>query len=267
MEVISCHASTRCYIVNFGCVKDYSLHRSKLQTVRANGLLSVVFESASVRSGYFGADSSRVNRIGRCRPSMKILCKGYDNVNSSSVLGETYGEESGTTGIGQSVPKVSIPSLPGDENSDNLVSPIKSSFWELKPKLNVHYETSGLQNVGSPSVLFLPGFGVGSFHYEKQLKDLGQDYRTWALDFLGQGMSLPSADPTLRSEDGRQFVFNGESNTWGFGDESEIWAEELVYSVDLWRDQVRHFVEEVTRKFYVQYSFVNNCGFWGRVNF
>ncbi|KAG2701524.1 hypothetical protein I3843_06G046100 [Carya illinoinensis] len=33
-------------------------------------------------------------------------------------------------------------------------------------------------------------FGVGSFHYEKQLKDLGLDFRVWAIDFLGQGKSL-----------------------------------------------------------------------------
>ncbi|XP_010558906.1 PREDICTED: pheophytinase, chloroplastic-like [Tarenaya hassleriana] len=106
------------------------------------------------------------------------------------------------------------------------------------PKLTVHYEKSGCENVNSPAVLFLPGFGVGSFHYEKQLKDLGREYRVWAIDFLGQGLSLPREDPTLVSE-GKKEEF------WGFGDEAETWASQLVYSLDLWKDQVRYFVEEV----------------------
>ncbi|GFP92421.1 pheophytinase chloroplastic [Phtheirospermum japonicum] len=48
-------------------------------------------------------------------------------------------------------------------------------------------------------------------------------------------MSLPHEDPTLA----------GEKDKWGFGDESETWAKELVYSVDLWREQVHDFIEEV----------------------
>ncbi|GFZ00414.1 pheophytinase [Actinidia rufa] len=108
-------------------------------------------------------------------------------------------------------------------------------------KFNVHYEKLGSNNVNSPPVLFLPGFGVGSFHYEKQLKDLGRDYRLWAVDFLGQGMSLPSEDPTQSKDAGNS---EGENSVWGFGDETEPWANELVYSIDVWCDQVQYFIEE-----------------------
>ncbi|XP_020114200.1 pheophytinase, chloroplastic [Ananas comosus] len=139
------------------------------------------------------------------------------------------------------VAKVVIPGLP-DESSGERGSQISSGFWEWKPNLLVHYEKSGVENTSAPVVLFLPGFGVGTFHYEKQLKDLGRDYRVWTLDFLGQGMSLPSKDPTSNKE-GQES--NDGEGVWGFGDKSEPWAQELVYSVDLWKDQVQNFIEQV----------------------
>ncbi|KAF6151097.1 hypothetical protein GIB67_042432 [Kingdonia uniflora] len=141
------------------------------------------------------------------------------------------------------ITKVLIPGLPDEPNGD-CGSPISSCFWEWKPKFSVHYEKSGTKNVNSPPILFLPGFGVGSFHYEKQLKDLGREYRVWALDFLGQGMSLPTENPTpFAITEGSSL---DQDLVWGFGEQTEPWANELVYSIDLWKDQVHHFVEEVT---------------------
>jgi hypothetical protein len=96
-------------------------------------------------------------------------------------------------------------------------------------------------------VLFLPGFGVGTFHYEKQLRDLGRDHKVWTMDFLGQGMSLPCEDPAPSSIAGDQ----SEDSFWGFGQDSQPWAEKLAYSVDLWQNQVQHFVEEVLLGFSV----------------
>jgi len=55
---------------------------------------------------------------------------------------------------------VLIPELPDESNGEHS-APITSCFWEWKPKLNVHYEKACCENVKSPSVLFLPGFGVG----------------------------------------------------------------------------------------------------------
>ncbi|KAF9593279.1 hypothetical protein IFM89_021035 [Coptis chinensis] len=139
----------------------------------------------------------------------------------------------------ESYPKVLVPGLP-DETAGDSGCPVSSCFWEWKPKFNVHYEKSGSENVNASSVL-LPGFGVGSFHYEKHLKDFGREYRVWAVDFLGQGMALPVEDPAPLAKDSA----SGEMDlVWGFGEQAEPWENELVYSIDLWRDQVHHFVEE-----------------------
>ncbi|KAK6163008.1 hypothetical protein DH2020_002849 [Rehmannia glutinosa] len=228
---------------------------SKLPIAKEKGCFSVVIEPGFASSRYSHLYSLRLKRPGQCRPSTAVCSLNrYEHVVNSSVLSETYysnvldGEKgvSSLTDISQSTPKVSIPSLPDEDNGDD-VAPISSCFWEWRPKLNVHYKTSGSGNVDSPPILFLPGFGVGSFHYDKQLKDLGRDYRAWALDFLGQGMSLPHEDPTLRSKDGNKYMLAGQNDPWGFGDESETWAKELVYSVDLWKDQVQSFVEETTQ--------------------
>ena len=139
------------------------------------------------------------------------------------------------------IEKVMIQGLPEGPDS----SPISTGFWEWKPKLTVYYERSGTKNSKAPAVLFLPGFGVGTFHFEKQLRDLGRDHKVWTMDFLGQGMSLPCEDPAPSSIAGDQ----NEDSFWGFGEDSQPWAEELVYSVDLWQNQVQHFIEEVLLEF------------------
>ncbi|KAJ6385245.1 hypothetical protein OIU77_028433 [Salix suchowensis] len=174
---------------------------------------------------------------------------GLKNGNSKVFSGKSSGYVVGgeddvgrITENGDSATKVLIPGLP-DESKGEYCAPISSYFWEWKPKLIVHYEKAGCENVNSSPVLFLPGFGVGSFHYEKQLKDLGRDHRVWAIDFLGQGMSLPVENPTLLSKDG--VTSEWKDSVWGFGDEIEPWADELVFSMDLWQDQVRNFIEEV----------------------
>lgn len=169
----------------------------------------------------------------RTRDSTSICAlKGAEGVIDESLENVTKRRES--------IPKVLVPGLPDDSKGD-LSAPVISGEWEWKPKFNIHYEKSGSRKVGSPQVLFLPGFGVGSFHYEKQLKDLGRDYGVWAMDFLGQGMSLPYEDPT---------VSDSQINDplWGFGDETEPWADDLVYSIDLWQEQVGYFIKEVIKE-------------------
>lgn len=104
-----------------------------------------------------------------------------------------------------------------------------------------------MENSQAPALLLLPGFGVGSFHYDEQLRDLGKDYRVWAIDFLGQGGSWPSHDPAPSKESrGGAVEAQIKESDWGFGPIAEPWAEELVYSVDLWRDQVHVFVQKVS---------------------
>ncbi|KAL2511686.1 Pheophytinase [Abeliophyllum distichum] len=256
MEILSCDAGRCCYIVNFRrevVEKNPSLHQSKLPV--ETRFFSVPIKSDSKYLQYSRPHHFSLRKLNNYHPSRTIIILNrYEHINSR-VLGENYnscvldGKErvNNVNGRGKSVSKVLIPNLP-DESNGGYVAPISSSFWEWKPKLTVHYEKSGSENVQSPPLLFLPGFGVGSFHYEKQLKDLGRDFRAWAMDFLGQGMSLPCEDPTLGSNGGDKLESDRENIIWGFGDETETWAEKLVYSVDLWRDQVRYFVEEVIQE-------------------
>ncbi|KAK8463680.1 hypothetical protein PHAVU_011G013400 [Phaseolus vulgaris] len=175
--------------------------------------------------------------------SKKMTCRAYSDRYEGYVIGGEKGLRD-VSGIQEpATTNLVIPGLPEGSNGECGAS-ISSCFWEWKPKLNVHYDKAGCENVDSPHVLFLPGFGVGSFHYEKQLRDLGRDTRVWALDFLGQGLSLPFEDPTTHcNKEGA--TSNGNASSWGFGDETEPWATNLVYSIDLWQDQVRYFVEEV----------------------
>lgn len=248
MEILSCHSGLCCYDVNFFSreASDRSLsstHPRHYSILQQKSLCCVVFKPSHLRSSPL--DHFRSNKF--CTIGG---FKGLRN-SGSSLVGGTYNSyildrEEGARSITETgkVPKILIPGLP-DESKGEYAAPISSCFWEWKPKLNVHYEKSGSENVNSPPILFLPGFGVGSFHYEKQLKDLGREFRAWALDFLGQGMSMPSEDPTLQSGVVDKSKSAGEDLVWGFGDEAQPWAKELVYSMDLWRDQVRSFIEEV----------------------
>ena len=91
----------------------------------------------------------------------------------------------------------------------------------------MRYERRGDAGTATRHVVLLPGFGVGSFHYDALSARLGRDESTcvWALDFCGQGASWPASDEASR---------DGSLN--GF-----------VYSVDAWRDQVVDFARTVVR--------------------
>jgi len=191
---------------------------------------------------------ARRTKLARPRKAV-VLCVGTGRASNPSEPGKLHVSHSfhvsdidaALQGIAQNqtvgkVGKVAIPGLPEGPDS----SQISTGLWEWKPKLTVYYEKSGTKNSKAPAVLFLPGFGVGTFHFEKQLKDLGHDYKVWTMDFLGQGMSLPCEDPAPKNT-GEQ----DEESYWGFGQDSQPWADELVYSIDLWHNQVQHFVEEV----------------------
>lgn len=208
-------------------------------------------------SGVSSQESKRIENLYQKEGRRLLrLLEGLRSRASPEVCGEhhKYFAINGDVGLASipkkvdEVAKVIIPGLSDDSGG----SPISSCYWEWKPKISVHYEKSGSQNVDAPAVLFLPGFGVGSFHYEKQLEDLGRDYKVWALDFLGQGKSLPSEDPA--PVDNREGDSEDNDVLWGFGEEPKPWARELVYSIDLWREQVQHFVEQV---YFLNSSFIS----------
>ncbi|CAL1394548.1 unnamed protein product [Linum trigynum] len=247
MEVVLYSTTPRCHSVNlrWQLVHGFSnscqseIHpcrkpRISLPKLHQRSVFSTSSNQFVGPQGYHSEKARSLTTLGGSNKANSELLSGR---TSSYVAGE---DELGSISASQeSVGKVLIPGLPDEPNGAS----ISSCIWEWKPKLNVHYERAGSENLESPQVLFLPGFGVGSFHYEKQLKDLGRQYRVWALDFLGQGLSLPVENPTsLLGEDDSSET---KDSMWGFGDEAEPWASELVYSIDLWRDQVRYFVEEV----------------------
>ncbi|XP_050385743.1 pheophytinase, chloroplastic [Argentina anserina] len=252
MEILSYSSVSCCDVVNLRwnfVVKSSSFSGSKLPAFRKSRVLCANFDSTSGVVNYYHLNQSfskKLNYRGGFRPlnSHEKFKQVGPILSSGSSDGYVVGaeEDANISGTGKSVTKVLIPGVPNESNGE-VSAPISSCFWEWKPKFNVHYEKAGSENVGSPPVLFLPGFGVGSFHYEKQMKDLGRDFRVWAIDFLGQGRSLPLEDPAPRAmEEG---MSDRNTHAWGFGDESEPWASELVYSIDLWQDQVRYFIEEV----------------------
>ncbi|KAL9321858.1 hypothetical protein ACSQ67_009911 [Phaseolus vulgaris] len=237
METLSYGSAPCCQVVNSKWKLAENRLNSRQSMVSSIGKLRVYCTNTSSSCGSVRfCDSGRVQLRGSKRLNNFRVCSGsYDG----------YVIEEGArdiSGVEELATKVLIPGLPDGSNGESG-APISSCFWRWKPKLNVHYEKAGCENVDSPNLLFLPGFGVGSFHYEKQLKDLGRDYRVFALDFLGQGMSLPFEDPAPLSKE--EVASNESISSWGFGDETEPWAAKLVYSVDLWQDQVRCFVEEV----------------------
>lgn len=237
MEILSYGSAPCCYVVNSKWKlgeKSFSSRQLGFTTI---GNHVIHHHHTNVISGFGSFKSLNVLEGSKLCDS-KVCSGGYDGyvIDGKEDAGDISDIEEPAT-------KVLIPGLPDASNGESG-APIDSCFWQWKPKLNVHYEKAGCENVGSPHVLFLPGFGVGSFHYEKQLNDLGRDFRVWALDFLGQGMSLPFEDPTPQSKEGD--ASNGRTFSWDFGDEAEPWAKKLVYSMDLWQDQVRYFIEEAS---------------------
>ncbi|XP_010547310.1 PREDICTED: pheophytinase, chloroplastic isoform X2 [Tarenaya hassleriana] len=251
MEIISQNTPLQIHVVNPSCKSVKKSVDSRRCVLRTSMNVKVLCFNAGKRIGSREFSWCEPFRFSSSRKGFRSS-KSLDGTGRSNLVvrnGTTDGyviggdEDVGTiTRRRESASKVLIPGLP-DESNGETGAPISSCYWEWRPKLSVHYEKAGCENVNSPAVLLLPGFGVGSFHYEKQLKDLGRDHRVWAVDFLGQGLSLPSEDPThVPDEKG---ALEKKEAFWGFGDKAEEWASQLVYSLDLWRDQVRYFVEEV----------------------
>ena len=96
---------------------------------------------------------------------------------------------------------------------------VHSNIFVWKSNYNVHYVEVGT----GPPLLLVPGFGVGTFHYDHQLEELSKQYRVFSFDLLGQGQSWPQ-DGLVNEEDS------------------------LCYSADLWLEQVIYFIENVVKE-------------------
>lgn len=249
MEILSYRSGPCCQAMNLQRKSDDKCSNSRHSRIPIFKERGVCYTNTISRRGSVRFHDNKeqqrdlVGSLTVLEGSKRINCRAYSDryegyvIDGEKDLTDISGKEESATR------NILIPGLPDGSNGE-CGAPISSCFWEWRPKLNVHYDKAGCENVDSPPVVFLPGFGVGSFHYEKQLRDLGRDNRVWALDFLGQGLSLPFEDPAPHyNREGD--TSNGNASSWGFGDETEPWATNLVYSIDLWHDQVRYFIEEV----------------------
>ncbi|KAG0616962.1 hypothetical protein M758_5G155500 [Ceratodon purpureus] len=193
----------------------------------------------------FGAQTRRVQNW-RCKAHLESAEVGVaDEANGAAVDHSEREERLLSKELGGGPREIRLTSVRGPDFDGASIS---SQVWEWRHRWNIHYESAGMDNTDAPALLLLPGFGVGSFHYDQQLRDLGREYRVWAMDFLGQGKSWPSHDPAP-AEEVMEEVLEGQANAkirdWGLGKTPESWAQELVYSVDTWRDQVHAFIEKV----------------------
>ena len=109
-----------------------------------------------------------------------------------------------------------------------------SKYFRFKES-NIHYiyenkplaTSSTISNNNSnkiqeekPVLLFIPGFGVGSFHFESNIESLSHDYNVFCVDLLGQGLSWPD-DPNQKG---------------------------LCYSTDLWSDQIIYMITNIIKQ-------------------
>jgi len=88
--------------------------------------------------------------------------------------------------------------------SNPRVSRVEGNWtWKEVGDLSVpiHYvayipsDSASSTEVSTPAVLFLHGFGVGTFQFETCCRLLAEKgYSAWCIDFLGQGASFPDCD-------------------------------------------------------------------------
>lgn len=73
----------------------------------------------------------------------------------------------------------------------------RGQFWDFQlnspcfSSIAVHYTTAGPKRTKEVPLVFLPGFGVGEFHFEHNLKKFGEERKCYSFDWIGQGRSWP----------------------------------------------------------------------------
>ncbi|WP_404785582.1 alpha/beta fold hydrolase [Altericista sp. CCNU0014] len=85
-----------------------------------------------------------------------------------------------------------------------------SSYWEWKG-WRIHYVKAGTTG---PNLVLIHGFGASTDHWRKNIEALSDRYCVWAVDLLGFGRSQ---------------------------------KPKIVYSADLWRDQLRDFCAQLVQ--------------------
>jgi pimeloyl-ACP methyl ester carboxylesterase len=104
-------------------------------------------------------------------------------------------------------------------------SSIESKSWDFRGHF-IGYEVANNKPSRKEPILLLNGFGVGSFHQHRLFPELvarDQNQVVYGMDYLGQGRSWP-----VDCDDG-----NSENE------------KGLLYSADMWVEQIICFIEEV----------------------
>ncbi len=94
------------------------------------------------------------------------------------------------------------------------IAPSVGAYWDWRGYA-IHYVRAGERRGDRPSLLLVHGFGASTDHWRKNLAGLSADFEVWAIDLLGFGRSQ---------------------------------KPDIVYSGDLWRDQLYDFITEVIRR-------------------
>ncbi|WP_448596676.1 alpha/beta fold hydrolase [Thermoleptolyngbya sp.] len=94
------------------------------------------------------------------------------------------------------------------------IAPSVGAYWDWRGYA-IHYVRAGERRGDRPSLLLVHGFGASTDHWRKNLAGLSADFEVWAIDLLGFGRSQ---------------------------------KPDIVYSGDLWRDQLHDFITEVIRR-------------------
>jgi pimeloyl-ACP methyl ester carboxylesterase len=90
-------------------------------------------------------------------------------------------------------------------------SSVPGVYWQWQGH-RVYYVRAGKRQEQRPPLLLIHGFGASTDHWRKNIAQLQEDFEVWAIDLLGFGRSG---------------------------------KPELAYSGELWREQIKDFIEQV----------------------
>ena len=190
------------------------------------------------------------HKLGRIRPYRSISSQQQNNRGTHS----KFSFVAKTNSIGRDeelVPGSSaLYAQTNTENNNISISSIEQKTWMFQNKYPIAYEVAtnnnNIQNDEDNGIemvvpiLLLNGFGVGSFHQHRLMRQLlleeqnssnqnndeqqpNKKLVVYGIDYLGQGKSWPA-------------IMDG-------GDSSD--ELNLCYSADMWLDQLHGFIEEI----------------------
>eukprot|EP01025_Chloroclados_australasicus_P000878 TRINITY_DN10305_c0_g1_i1.p1 TRINITY_DN10305_c0_g1~~TRINITY_DN10305_c0_g1_i1.p1 ORF type:complete len:380 (-),score=11.60 TRINITY_DN10305_c0_g1_i1:328-1374(-) len=113
----------------------------------------------------------------------------------------------GVVRVRKHIPRKTIAAVSYDLKLDTEVSTkVTEGYWKWNDKYNIRYQQCGDQG---PVVLLIHGFGANCDHWRKNIGELGQSSKCFAIDLLGFGYS----DKPSPSTSAPNTIYNFEN--WG----------------------------------------------------